>query len=352
MSQQATTDRFPDAELRAYLLADFSLDMLAPGESDLVERIESALMESPGALLEKRLRRAASGLIDEYAWDELSHEERRRFLNNFLRAPERRRELSFALRFATDLEQELAARAGRRPVDQRAAALQEPGRVLVFRRPAWMASPGWSAALAAALIVAIVGGVWSFAGKLRLEERLDEALSVQAALAESEEALRERAGADAEQHRSVTEELEAEQLRTASLEREIEALREGGQGLSEQAAAAVAIASVWLTPGMTRGGDELERVIVPADAPLVRLRLDLGIDDSESYRVALLDSEGDELWMQTKLDGTELDARAAVEVTLPASLLKVGDYSIRLSGADVAGEVEHLGSYSFRVLLD
>ncbi len=229
---------------------------------------------------------------------------------------------------------------------------QQTGRVLVFRRPTWMTGSALSAALAAALAVAVIGGVWSFAGKLRLEKRLDQALSTQVALAESEEASRERLAAEGTRRESVAQELEAERLRSSELERELDELRTNRGGLADGMRSTIAVASVWLTPGMLRGGGELERLIVPAEAGLVELMLDIGIDDYASYRAVLRDTEGDEIWSQSKLDAGELDARVAVEVTLPANLLPVGDYSLHLSGKVGERDYELLGRYYFRVLPD
>ena len=317
----------------------------------MAERVELQLMEASGARLrafERQLRNVEGELIDEYVWGELKDTEHRRFEANFLRAPRRRRPLSFALGFAPILKSYLEKRGVSQPSGER-----KPAEPLPFRRsPAWVVRPAWSMVLAATLVAVIIGGAWLSVGKLRLETRLDQALSAQAALAESEETSRRQVAEHRARGDSLTDELLAERSQRASLERELESLRAAVDEASRRPVLASSLASVWLTPGLLRSGGETDRVIIPAEASLLQLLLDLGVDDYEGYRAALHGVDGDELWTQARLSAETLDSRVAVDLTLPAKLLPVGDYYIRLSGTTTSGELELAGRYYFRVLRD
>ena len=109
--------------------------------------------------------------------------------------------------------------------------------------------------------------------------------------------------------------------------------------------------SALLTPGQTRGaGEELNRVPIPAGATLVKLQMDLAIDEYSSYRAELYLAAGDEIMIQSNLEAQSIETARAVTLVLPAELLPPGDYFVRLSGVSAGGEIEPLDRYDFRVL--
>jgi hypothetical protein len=90
-------------------------------------------------------------------------------------------------------------------------------------------------------------------------------------------------------------------------------------------------------------------VSVPAAALVVRLRLELPEDDYSRYRAAVMDVDGDEIWVASKLRAEQGPGHPSVLVLLPATLLTRGDYQVRLSGVGERGEPEVVGTYAFRV---
>ncbi len=106
----------------------------------------------------------------------------------------------------------------------------------------------------------------------------------------------------------------------------------------------------WLSSGLVRSvGGELKRVQIPAGTVLVRLRLELDGTEYSSYRAALHQASGDEVWSQNNLNATAIDGREAIELTLPADLLQPGDYYVRLRGAAPQRDPVMLDRYDFRV---
>lgn len=106
----------------------------------------------------------------------------------------------------------------------------------------------------------------------------------------------------------------------------------------------------WLSSGLVRSvGGELKRVQIPSGTLLVRLRLELDGTEYSSYRAALHQAGGDEVWSQN-LSATTIDGREAVELTLPAELLPPGDYYVRIRGVALQKDPVVLDRYDFRVL--
>lgn len=110
--------------------------------------------------------------------------------------------------------------------------------------------------------------------------------------------------------------------------------------------------SAWVSAGLVRGASgAVERVSIPPSDTLVRLHLEPGVGDYASYRATLYDvATGDEIWTQSKLVKTTIDGREGVTLTLPADLLPVGDYYVRLSGLVPGKDPVPLNRYDFRVL--
>jgi len=91
--------------------------------------------------------------------------------------------------------------------------------------------------------------------------------------------------------------------------------------------------SAWLSAGQLRGvGSPLDRLRVPPEARLVRLRLELDAAKYPAYRATVHLVAGDELWSQSNLRPTTIDDRLGVELTLPAPMLTGDDYFIRRMG--------------------
>jgi hypothetical protein len=108
--------------------------------------------------------------------------------------------------------------------------------------------------------------------------------------------------------------------------------------------------SAWLSPGLVRAdGGEVKRVPIPPGCQLVRLQLDSGPAEHDSYRATLHEVAGGEIWSQNRLGAGPIEGREAVTLTLPCELLPAGDYYVRLSGVSPREDPVLLGRYDFRV---
>lgn len=106
--------------------------------------------------------------------------------------------------------------------------------------------------------------------------------------------------------------------------------------------------AVTLTPGLTRGSAEPARVQIPADADALRLRLELPATEHEGYHAALLTDARAEVWAADELQPAA--GAAAIEVDIPTSVIKPGDYQVKVGGRMPGGPLEDVSRYTFRVI--
>jgi hypothetical protein len=280
---------------------------------------------------------AEDDLVDEYVRGELFDHQKTKFEDHFLCTPERRQKLDFARALRDYIETAGARKRERTPFLRR------------FLVPLHVPSPALGTSMAAAILLLVFGVVWLIGGYWRLHHQLNEALTEQGLGRENEQDLERQLAEERSRSGGLSDELRREQDERASLERQI-AQRERrafGADSSEPT-----VTSYLLAPGLFRGAGELERVLLPSGLTLVRLLLDIGVDDCESYRAALHDAEGGELWTQSQMTAETSGERTVVVLTLPSQLLPRGDYHLRLSGLSTGGDFELVARYYFRVIVE
>lgn len=125
-------------EIRRYLLGTLSPEQAAEFEARLL---------LDGEVYEELLI-AEDELIDQFIEGEMSPAERKAVETYFLRAPERKKQLSFA----RTLKSYISANTSQKPA--------EPPKKLSFRDLLFPRNPAFALSLTAALVLIIVGGVW------------------------------------------------------------------------------------------------------------------------------------------------------------------------------------------------
>jgi hypothetical protein len=110
------------------------------------------------------------------------------------------------------------------------------------------------------------------------------------------------------------------------------------------------LATAVLTPGLTRDerGD-INEVAVRPDTEAVRLELALYADQYQSYETELQDINGTSLMSRNDLPAHSVNGLRTVSLEVPATLLRSGDYRIKLSGHTANNELESIATYALRV---
>ena len=277
-------------------------------------------------------------LIDEYVRGELSPTDRERFETRFLASAERRKRVQFAKALRTVVSE---------------SAVPEKKVIHDAARWSWRDSlyaflsglnPAARLAFVAAAILLIVGAGWLFIETQRLSRENNQLQAEKQSGQDLQQAL--------EQERKRNEELNA-RLNQEKQQREQtdESLRQ----LTEKTEATnpappPVIASFTLLPGLSRGGGQKPNFDLSSDARLVRLQI--GIDPEEQYKsfaVELSTLAGQPVWNRENLAAHTRRGSRAIGLTLPATVLKSGEYELRLRGLTEGGVSEDVGFYYFNV---
>jgi hypothetical protein len=305
-----------EATLRRFVLG--SLDEAARSALDEQLVTEPDVFEALGVVEDE--------LIEEYLDGTSSDPDRAAFEKSFLTSPQRRARL----RLAESLRRHASHGRATEPV-------RPQPRQSSFRwQPTWLA-------LAAGLVLSLAGNLWlvsrpeaqrapSVAAPSVAVHPTAVATTVAPALARA--AMEPSTTPTAEDFQREREERSKAEARVAALE---ETLRRSRSSVTFVLAA-----------GALRSAGSAQRIVVPSDAMLVHLRLELS-GDYPSYRAVLLDDAGEELWAASKLRAETESGHSFVLLALTPDRLARGDYQVKLSGLTAAGDAEAIGSYPFRV---
>ncbi len=270
-------------------------------------------------------------LVEDYVQGELSDAERTAFELRFLSSPRIQQKLILTraiLRRATMPEPE--------------AAVDRPGRPKVSRLRSWLDvifQP--IPALAALMFILLIGGaIWSTMKIDQLRSELDQMSSQRARQVETGESRENQPAVGSQQALDMASE------RTST--RQPSGSTKSAPGTPKGNPVPV-VASMVLQPGLYRSGGEVGTLELSPQQGLVEFRLDLGLDEFPSYGVALFNAAGDEIAVEDGLSAQHEKGTVLITAQFPASLLRQGEYHIRLSGVPRTGDVEPLDLYYFRV---
>ena len=123
------------------------------------------------------------------------------------------------------------------------------------------------------------------------------------------------------------------EARIQQKERELEALRLAARSTKAQPAASQ-IATFILSPGLTRGTDQPEKLIISAAARSIQIQLDLEREeDYQSFVAEIRTARGNLAWSNSGLALKRTSYGQAVFLTIPARLISNGEYEVALKGA-------------------
>lgn len=323
------TDLNNETLIARYLLGELS-------EEQQVE-IEDRAFEDKDYLAS--ITAVENDLIDDYVRNELSGAERQQFEKRFLASAERRKRVEFARALAGVMSEQAV-----------------PQKIMVQETKSWSwmdsiyafingLSPAAKMAFVSAVPLLLIGAGYLSIETLRLRRELTEVRAQNQSQQNSQQQALET-----ERHRNqeLNALLSQEKQQREQTDESLRELSEAGDAVNP--APRPVIASLTLLPGLSRGGDNKPNLVVPEDARLVRLQI--GIDPEEPYKsfnVELLTLAGRQVWTREKLNARNRRGARAVGLTLPATVLKPGDYELRLRGVTESGAAEDVGFYYFTV---
>ena len=277
-------------------------------------------------------------LIDEYVRGELSADARQRFESRFLASAERRKRVEFAKALRTVVSE---LPAGKKVV--------QPTTTWSWRESLYAfingLNPAARLAFVAAGILVVVGAAWLFFETLRLRSQVTQLQAEK----QSGQNLQQALDAERKRNEELNARLDREKQQREQTDESLRQLTETPK--STTPAPPPVIASLTLLPGLSRGGGEKPNLDLSNDARLVRFNI--GIDPEEQYKsfgVELRTLAGAQVWNRENLAArTRKRGTRAVGLTLPATVLKSGEYELRLRGLTEGGGSEDVGFYYFNV---
>ena len=279
--------------LRRYLLGS------AP--EDERESVEQALLADEN--LYEELLVIEDELIDQYVWGQLPEPERTSFIQYLDALPDHKERLEFAQALRAH---SLGSRAEASVATAGSRGTPEEG--FGFRVPALF--------LAAAVLLIMLGGVWSLAtiSALRKEVRTSQT------------------------------ELERSREGVAESRLSSDPVGRGAPGTGS-----IPSRSFLLRAGTFRSGGTTQVLPMPQEPALVEIRLDLGVADYESYRAVFHDAQSAELMSVSQLGARVQENEILVAFSVSSERFTTGDYYISLSGVIEGGELEPVARYDFRI---
>lgn len=277
-------------------------------------------------------------LIDEYVRGELSATERQGFEARFLASAERRKRVEFAKALRTVVSE---------------SAVPEKKVVQDARRWSWRESlyaflnglnPAARLAFVAAAIVLVAGAGWLFVETQRLRRQVNQLQAENQSGRDLQQALE----AERKRNAELNARLDQEKQQREQTDESLRQLTETSEATNP--APRPVIAALTLLPGLSRGGDQKPSLDLSNDARLVRLQI--GIDPEEQYKtfaVELRTLAGRQVWNRENLAARTRRGTRAVGLTVPATVLKSGEYELRLRGLTEGGGTEDVGFYYFNV---
>ena len=276
-------------------------------------------------------------LIDEYVRDEMPENLRQRFEARFLASAERRKRVEFA-KALTQVASEYAfkEKSAVTPV-----SVSWRDSLDAFFRSL---NPVAKFAMAAVVLLVLVGGAWLLTEMLRLRSRL----TTLQAENQSRQALEQQVDLQRRRNEELTARLNQEKQQREQSE---ESLRKLSESSNEKTPAPRSvIASLTLLPGISRGDGDKPSLVLAPETNLVRLQI--GIDPEEQYKTYAVDIRsvaGRQVWTRENLTARDRRGARSIGLTLPTTALKPGEYELKLTGVTEGGATEDVGFYYFEV---
>lgn len=316
-----------DKALRSYLLGTLTLQ-----EQELLEQ---RLLADSGAF--QQLLFMEEDLIADYLSGELSAEERARFEEHFLAAPERQQDL----RFAKALRKYAASSTAKKKSPDSPPWFSTFGPFfasLVPQRPA----VGFSLALI--LVLLIVGGFW-FVRRTQLTSTQPQQAGARRPPTDPEQPPGPKLSSNQNQ-------VDANKQANLPVETPVENRPQSPEIATNSTPRKTLIFSIVLTSGSVREGGGMKTVELPQNATAARLQLEIDPAASEYQRYsALLENRsGEKISSRNNLRALTTARGKIVTWEIPAKLLKAEDYYLKLRGQNAGGQSEAVAAYSFRVV--
>lgn len=280
-------------------------------------------------------------LIDEYVRNEMPDKVRRQFEQRFLASAERRKRVEFA-KALTHVTSEYAFKENSTVAP---ASISWRNSLEAFFRSL---NPVGKLAMAAVVLLVLVGGAWLFTETLRLRGQLTTLQAENQSRQRERQTLEQQMELERRRNEELTARLNQEKQQREQSDESLRQLTENANANTPPSRPVFALLT--LLPGISRGGGDKPSLVLAPDARLVRLQI--GIDPEEQYKTFAVDLRsvaGRHVWTRENLIARNRRGARSIGLTLPATALKPGEYELKLTGTTEGGATEDVGFYYFDV---
>ena len=296
---------------------------------------------------------AEEELIDAYLRNELSADERKLFANALHGSSELRERLHFASLLLKEVSSTPQPQTLVSQIDHSSHPSEVAFRSLRkwrhFFGPSFMPKPAFRLALAACVVLILLGGAALLAGWMNLRRESQRLAAERTTLEQQQQALEKSAAEQQSRSAQLTAEIltERQQLEDDRKRLELRRVQIAGEQTSSRTSVAT-LAHLFLPPGLTRGAGPPKELRIQPGVAKIKLELGLEAVDYARYQALIKTARNVELYQQRNLKPTRSSKAVALKVS--ASSLPAGDYTVYLSGTTSSGATEVVGEYSFRVI--
>lgn len=321
----SNSEQIDEQQVRSFLLGELS-------ESKRVELEERFFKDDS---YYRQMLAIQEELTDDYIQNSLSSRERESFVQNFLRSSLRMERVEFATALSAALGTAESVEWKKTP-----SFLSRVG--AFFRLP----SP-FSLVTTAASLLLFAAVIWLVVQNNRLNrdaEQLDQhqkALIRQNRDSQAESASREQQLQS--EIATLREQGSQMQGKIDEKQRELDSLKSQRSATSKSASNF--LSTFVLSPGLSRGPDEPEKLIIASSTRTVNLQLNLEREESyREYFAEIRTARGNLVWSRYGLLSRKTTQIQSVSVKIPAALLSTGEYEISLKGVS-GGQQAAIGYY-------
>lgn len=280
-------------------------------------------------------------LIDEYVRDEMPDAVRRQFEKRFLASAERRKRVEFA-KALTKVTSEYAfkEKSAKEP-----AVISWRDSLDAFFRSL---NPVAKFAMAAVVLLVLVGGAWLLTETLRLRSQLTRLQAENQSRQSERQTLEQQMELQRRRNEELAARLNQEKQQREQSDESLRQLTETSNANTPPSRPIVAFLT--LLPGLSRGAGARPSLAIGADARLVRLQI--GIDPEEQFKTFAVDLRtvtGRHVWTRENLTARNQRGARSIGLTLPSTALKPGEYELKLTGVTEGGATQDVGFYYFDV---
>lgn len=200
--------------------------------------------------------------------------------------------------------------------------------------------PAVAYSMAAALLLMLISSSFLVIKVERLKSEVAQIRAGQQGQEPETQFAEERARAE-----SLSQQLKQERSKNAELQAQLAAPTNHGE---KQSDSVPIVASLILTPSLTRDLGDANTLTISERTTRVELRMNPAEGDYKAYRAVIRTADGDGVW-ESKSPLKPVNGGAIIVTVRPGIFVK-HDHVLSLAGINAEGRSEEVGRYSFRVL--